>query len=797
MSTRPSGSSSSVTGRGSNDDDDLQSDGDPASKRAKASAGGPFVCQTCSKSYSRIENLTRHAATHDAVSRFPCNTCGKRFTRSDLLNRHKKIHGLLHNSTPISAVHQDVNVSIRQKEYQPALQEPENLWQPHVVPPSIETQQQFPTTSHGSFTQAQAVLDQSQYAQPLGMPSWDGFMMYDNSNVFSMGSYDADIAWTFDFAQTDMPYDFSYQIMGTPSVGDMSEPGYSSTANSYHLPQPAPPDPVADGEEAPENDWPDNASRPSSPKPRQRRRLDATVWRSVEDEAQRHATQFSLYPHSFSGHIDYSVRGSQIIALGLVPANQTTDMELSDAVYPMPTVLEYYLRLYLHYVHDRFPVLHLPTFDAHRTSPLLLATMMMAGSSHSKADRGRFSRLFYKPIRVAVMQKVEDDASFLRSVENILTFMLLCVTGTWSGDKQAYEFAEGSRGILVTASRRCRLMDCRPNRITPLLKQNTTLEDVWLAWIESERKKRLGLAIYLFDCQYPSFFNNQPYISKAETTNCVFACAAEYWEAVNAESWKVLIGPADVPPSTFYLHALNCCLLRKYVKPAPPFARTDSFGKIVLIYALFTHIFEWRQSVSMLNPTSLMSAFSNSAHDLGDGLRGRRQWLLDSLDSFADCYHTPDTPIAASIMHQLAYVALNVSLSDLHLAAGRSSSKEDGEFAEQALKSWAHSDNAKGTMEHVEIMLGIAHQSLENGIAATASFEVAVCLFQGGLVCWVYDKLRDRNTMERDGRYDDHVRDASRALKSMGCWRMCAMFGGILKAFEAKRRRAESSSMMR
>lgn len=42
---------------------------------------GQFSCQTCNKSYSRIENLTRHSATHDAVSRFQCTICGKRFTR--------------------------------------------------------------------------------------------------------------------------------------------------------------------------------------------------------------------------------------------------------------------------------------------------------------------------------------------------------------------------------------------------------------------------------------------------------------------------------------------------------------------------------------------------------------------------------------------------------------------------------------------------------------------------------------------------------------------------------------------
>jgi len=77
------------------------------------------------------------------------------------------------------------------------------------------------------------------------------------------------------------------------------------------------------------------------------------------------------------------------------------------------------------------------------------------------------------------------------------------------------------------------------------------LQAVWLAWVETEKRKRLGLSVYIFDCQYPALFNNQPYVSKAETTNCVFPCPEEYWEAPNAESWKMLVGPADMPPSTY------------------------------------------------------------------------------------------------------------------------------------------------------------------------------------------------------------------------------------------------------
>lgn len=182
----------------------------------------------------------------------------------------------------------------------------------------------------------------------------------------------------------------------------------------------------------------------------------------------------------------------------------------------------------------------------------------------------------------------------------------------------------------------------------------------------------------------------------------------------------------------------------------------------------------------MLNPEAMMDA-GNSAHKMGDSLRITRTWLLGSLDSWYECYWTPSSDVAASLLHQLGYVSLHVSLSDLHLAAGRSESTEDGELAEQTLRCWANSESADITMTHVKKMLEIAHDALNQGLAASSSYEMALSFFTGGILSWAYSKLHER------GPYPEHteeVRKASQALREMGCWRMCSMFGVILKGFE-------------
>ena len=83
-------------------------------------------------------------------------------------------------------------------------------------------------------------------------------------------------------------------------------------------------------------------------------------------------------------------------------------------------------------------------------------------------------------------------------MDNIFGLLLVCIAGTWSSDRESYEFAEGFRGVLVTTSRRCRLLDCRPNpRENENYKNLRVLDQIWYSWVDVERRKRLGLAIYV------------------------------------------------------------------------------------------------------------------------------------------------------------------------------------------------------------------------------------------------------------------------------------------------------------
>jgi len=95
-----------------------------------------------------------------------------------------------------------------------------------------------------------------------------------------------------------------------------------------------------------------------------------------------------------------------------------------------------------------------------------------------------------------------------------------------------------------------RLFDNRPAPIdvTEYQDAGCPIDDAkWLAWVEFEKSKRLGLSTYLYDCQYPALFNIQHFVSKGETAHLTFPCGEDLWRAPCAQEWKAMLAPSILP----------------------------------------------------------------------------------------------------------------------------------------------------------------------------------------------------------------------------------------------------------
>jgi hypothetical protein len=355
----------------------------------------------------------------------------------------------------------------------------------------------------------------------LNPSMWDGFMLFDNTSNSYMGSFDADISWTLNQFQPESSPDYAMEhaMMGTEYIDPYQQ------VPQYHAPEVNQIE-AADAVDEDTNDWPDRTSRPGTPTQRGPRIVPVQLlpmsWQSVIDEARASGLSANtIRPYQ---QVSDQLRASLLNALNgsSDPRNEVMRTGIGDGMFPPSEVLDFFLRLYIKYLQPRFPVLHLPTFDLYTAPPLLLIAMIFMGSSHSLVDQGRLSRVYHPHLRVASLRMHETDVTYvcspseplfplsslletnslqLRVPENTLTFCLLCLAGTWSGSKHGYAFAEAARGIIVTACRRGRLLDCRPSSKIPSERYErpgiSKIQATWLAWIETEKRKRLGLSIYV------------------------------------------------------------------------------------------------------------------------------------------------------------------------------------------------------------------------------------------------------------------------------------------------------------
>lgn len=335
-----------------------------------------FSCSQCLKSFSRSENLKRHIASHEA-GKYRCIVCGKHFTRSDLLKRHRKNH------------EKRINFSAEAR--------PDHL-QPLVSTENEESSSgnlsPIPGSSEGIDGHGQP--DSMQEGQS-GIP-FDTFMSSDDISGLNLGSFDGDIGWTLDFAYSHPFMDAFPGEYLTPSSAGFTDVDSGKVMD------------IADDETG---DWPDRISRPASPKGQRhaKPRRNPVDWSAMAAESLLANAQRQP-GNTFAMSIDQGMREVLVNLLSL-PPSQPSDGSLHVDSFPATEILDHFLLLYFRHIHERFPVIHLPTFHLSKISPFLLMAMLLAGSSHSKTNKGWFVKVFYKHCQVALMRNVEANNRFV------------------------------------------------------------------------------------------------------------------------------------------------------------------------------------------------------------------------------------------------------------------------------------------------------------------------------------------------------------------------------------------------
>ena len=302
---------------------------------------------------------------------------------------------------------------------------------------------------------------------------------------------------------------------------------------------------------------------------------------------------------------DYSLVKFQFQQLCLDP--NPTPANFGSETFPSLDTFDHCINLYFDHFHDRFPLVHRPTFLPGSHWLVLLAVATIGSSFADIPDAPDFRAAFQEVLRRAASRVLER----YRTSEDLmvtLTAKLLNLIGlAQSEDEQLRSFvpryhADVSRSCLETGLLQSVGLS-EPNENASSSSFN--IFDNWHTWIRQESKSRLGYLIWLTDCSLAYLANSRP-LCNLDDARAPLPCSEELWEAESAESWGKLIDRKSIQPSL--CSAVEKLYMEKRTDPS-----LGELHHILLIHALYQKTWEigthLKQPLSGWVPTAKTRGF--------------------------------------------------------------------------------------------------------------------------------------------------------------------------------------------
>ncbi|ETN36192.1 uncharacterized protein HMPREF1541_08469 [Cyphellophora europaea CBS 101466] len=219
-----------------------------------------------------------------------------------------------------------------------------------------------------------------------------------------------------------------------------------------------------------------------------------------------------------------------------LPLEYNPFQSLSLDAFPSQEKLDHCVDLYFRHFHPTVPVIHQPTFDPGKDLIVTLAIISI-GSCYTNLENARnFAVCLSELLGRLLSYMVQQDRRFVRTPSYLVAQVLQGTHGYCSGSERLFELSESSRGTLVHNAKCMGLFryESKDPDLATLLP-----EHAWHAWIDAERLRRLGWAVYKYDGSVAYLHNVRPYLSVGDI-NLPLPASEEYWTAESAPSWAAL-----------------------------------------------------------------------------------------------------------------------------------------------------------------------------------------------------------------------------------------------------------------
>ncbi|OAP60537.1 hypothetical protein AYL99_05539 [Fonsecaea erecta] len=410
-----------------------------------------------------------------------------------------------------------------------------------------------------------------------------------------------------------------------------------------------------------------------------------------------------------------------------------------------------------------YPMVHPSTFfestwgedEAYSDIGLFFSTLMSLGCLTIPVQEARsFAIQLAFLIRNMINETMTRDENQINDIWTMSTALLVTVFSAWCGNKRHAELAEAFRGTFSTAFLRRGYF----KSVAPVDPQNAESNFAnWGAWINRERKTRMGYVWYiveqeigLFHCLSPTIHFSDMRSPIPSADELFFAETEDEWRAL-VQSYRQLEGPGDQsrlhPPS---LAAFYCMFLRHDFLERH--CHITALQLRLLLCAIQTQVTQFVQSNRFVVTEQ---PYTDEPHFESSSFASLRQeelqtmlikWYILRQRVLGGGGETEMT-LACKLIYHLVWLELLICFSDIQLLAGREGPPGARPLVPQ-FQRWVRSSSALKALAHVGQVLKVL-QCSDYVILRPLWWPIA--LFRVSLIMWAYSfgcKLQPGRTQQ-------------------------------------------------
>ncbi|GKZ34580.1 hypothetical protein AbraIFM66950_004894 [Aspergillus brasiliensis] len=437
---------------------------------------------------------------------------------------------------------------------------------------------------------------------------------------------------------------------------------------------------------------------------------------------------------------------------------------LDSPLLSLPS-LQSYSDLFFTRFNTTYPLLHQPTFSPSTTPPVLLAAILSMGATYSSREAHQLAVGIHDSLR----NQLFCHADFSPEPDLwVLQAMLLidCFGKMRAGPKQR-ERAQLFHCVLIKLIRRS---DCCVIRTSPTPNPTSTttttdtndldIDTLWHTAMHAEQKKRVALHCFMWDTQHAVLFSQSLCMSAFEIRSAL-PCSQSVWEACTANDWAH--HAALEPPPRMFLS-----VLKGYITPSAVARPRDlnTLARIVVLHGLMSVSADLKrrdQTTLRAETPERVGAWTRRmgrSYDLWKvdfdadclamklnfgGCHGQHRGMMESRQGGGNGGVFTGLKMAACALYRAAWLALQVEILDLQVAAGagrilgRIVTEGDRERSRRGLRKWLLSggEGALGAARQAAKLLEEAVLSLHDW-EQTDAFHFPWCLYLATLTCWAF-----------------------------------------------------------